>query len=78
LGFLSNFVNPTYARIPNTKELLTLIDESLLVVHGSTGYCGEIKEPTWVIIGGKEFAELHGDVPVMINSRAGKVIDCRS
>lgn len=73
-------VNLTSAKMstPRTKELLTHIDESLLAVRGDTGYCGEIKEPTWVIIGDKEFAELNGGYPVMINARTGKVVDCRS
>jgi hypothetical protein len=50
--------NPTYAKMstPRTKELLTHIDESLLAVRGNTGYCGEIKEPTWIIIGDTEFS----------------------
>jgi hypothetical protein len=48
------------------------------VVRGDTGYCGKIKEPTWVVIGDKEFSEMNGNYPVMIKARTGKVIDCRS
>ena len=72
--------NPPYSKMMNvkTRELLGHIEQALLVVRGDTDYCGKIKEPTWVIIGYKEFSELHGGNPVMISARTGKVMDCRS
>jgi hypothetical protein len=52
---------------------------SLLVVRGDTGYCGAIREPTWVFIWNtEESASWFGGYPVMINARTGKVLDCRS
>jgi hypothetical protein len=85
--------NPPYTKMMSakTRELLSNIEQALLVVRGDTGYCGKIKEPTWVIAGYREglrdpsdgvnygeFSKLHGGNPVMINARTGKVIDCRS
>jgi hypothetical protein len=60
-------------------EILSHIRESLLVVRGNTGYCGVIREPTWILIwDSAEAAEWYGGYPVMINARTGKVWDCRS
>lgn len=72
--------NPPYSKMMNakTREILSDIEQALLVVRGDTGYCGKIKEPTWVVIGYKEFSKLNGGNPVMINARSGKVVDCRS
>lgn len=72
--------NPPYSKMMNakTRQLLQRIEQSLFVVRGDTGYCGKIKEPTWVIIGDKEFSELNGNNPVMISASSGKVVDCRS
>ena len=72
--------NPSFSKMMNakTKELLGHIDQALFMVRGDTGYCGKINEPTWVISGDKEFLDLNGGNPVMINARTGKVVDCRS
>jgi hypothetical protein len=72
--------NLPYGKMLNskTRELLGHIQQALLVGRRDTGYCGKIQEPTWVIIGYKEFSDLNGGYPVMINARTGKVIDCRS
>jgi hypothetical protein len=51
----------------------------LLVVRGDTGYCGAIREPTWVFIWNtEESASWFGGYPVMVNARTGKIMDCRS
>jgi hypothetical protein len=51
----------------------------LLVTRGDTGYCGPIREPTWIFIWNtEESASWFGGYPVMINARTGKVLDCRS
>jgi hypothetical protein len=63
----------------HTPRVLSHIRESLLVVRGDTGYCGVIREPTWILIwDSPEAAEWHGGHPVMINARTSKVLDCRS
>jgi hypothetical protein len=60
-------------------EVLSHIRESLLVVRGNTGYCGIIREPTWILIwDDAESAAWYGGYPVMINARTGQVLDCRS
>jgi hypothetical protein len=72
--------NPPYSSMMNdkTRKILGDVQQVYLVVRGDTGYCGKIKEPTWVVIGDKEFSEMNGNYPVMIKARTGKVIDCRS
>ena len=60
-------------------DVLSHIRESLLVVRGNTGYCGIIREPTWILIwDDAESAAWNGGYPVMINARTGQVLDCRS
>jgi hypothetical protein len=52
---------------------------SLLVARGDTGYCGIVREPTWVFMWNtEESASWFGGYPVMVNARTGKVLDCRS
>ena len=62
----------------SVAEVLSHIRESLLVVRGNTGYCGVIREPTWILIwDNPESADWNGGYPVMINARTGHVLDCR-
>jgi hypothetical protein len=60
-------------------EIASHFEQILLVVRGSTGYCGIIKDPTWVLIWDSSAPKSwFGGNPVMINARTGKPLDCRS
>jgi hypothetical protein len=61
------------------EEIAGHLQQSLLVLRGETGYCGPIRQPTWVFIwDSAEAASWFGGYPVMVNARTGKVLDCRS
>ena len=63
----------------SVDDILSHIRESLLVVRGNTGYCGIIREPTWILIwDDAASADWNGGYPVMVNARTGNVLDCRS
>jgi hypothetical protein len=63
----------------SVAEIAGHLSLALLIVRGETGYCGPIREPTWVFIWNtEESAAWNGGYPVMINARTGKVLDCRS
>jgi hypothetical protein len=61
------------------EEIAEHLYLALLVTRGDTGYCGIIREPTWVFIWNtEESASWFGGYPVMVNARTGKILDCRS
>jgi hypothetical protein len=61
------------------EEVASHLWLGLLVVRGDTGYCGAIREPTWVFMWNtEESASWFGGYPVMVTARIGKVLDCRS
>ena len=61
------------------EEVASHLWLGFLVMRGDTGYCGAIREPTWVFIWStEESASWFGGYPVMVNARTGKVLDCRS
>jgi hypothetical protein len=44
----------------------------LLVTRGDTGYCGPVREPTWIFIWNtEESPSWFGGYPVMVNARTG-------
>jgi hypothetical protein len=61
------------------EEVAAHLKLAFLVTRGETGYCGPIREPTWLFLWDtEEAASWHGGYPVMVNARTGKVLDCRS
>jgi len=61
------------------EEVASHLLLGFLVMRDDTGYCGAIREPTWVFIWNTdETASWFGGYPVMVNARTGKVLDCRS
>lgn len=61
------------------KEISRHIMSVVLVVKGSTGYCGNINKPTWFVLWDKKASDTWGGFyPFMIDAASGKILDCRS
>jgi hypothetical protein len=63
----------------SVAEIAGHLSLALVVVRGETGYCGTIREPTWILFGTpRNPPQWFGGYPVMMNARTGKVLDCRT